>query len=152
MRGTYKVVAHLIALGVVLQASFIALGWFGTINEVDDGLVFDKAYLESDDGGNIGHILHWLVGMNVMPLLGLILFVVAFFAKIPGGVKWAGFTFLAIIVQVTLAFVAFGVPAVGALHGINAFVVLGLGLYTGRRIAAQATTDKVQKTGAPAPV
>ena len=133
MRSAYRVIAHLIALGVVAQASFIAFGWFKVISDVDDGLVIDKDY-----DGNVGHALHGIVGMNVMPLLGLILLIVAFFAKIPGGVKWAGLTFLAIVVQVVLAFVSFGVPAVGALHGINAIVVLGLALYTGRRVATTA--------------
>lgn len=147
MRGTYKVVAHLIALGVILQASFVAGAWFQAINDLDDGLTITEDY-----DGNLGHALHGIVGMNVMPLLGLILFAVAFFAKIPGGVKWAGFTLLAIIVQIALAFVAFGVPGVGALHGINAFVVLGLALYTGRRVAVLSASADVQTTGAPASV
>lgn len=133
MRSTYRVIAQLIALGVVLQASFIALGWFKVINDLDEGLVIDKDY-----DGNIGHTLHGIVGMNVLPLLGLILLIVAFFAKIQGGVKWAGFVLLAIIVQVALAFIAFGVPAIGALHGINAFVVLVLAIITARR-ASEAT-------------
>jgi hypothetical protein len=146
MRGAYKVLAHLIALGVLIQAAAVAGGWFGAINDVDGGAVINEDY-----EGNFGHMVHWLVGMNVMPLLGLILFIVAFFAKLPGGVKWAGFTFLAIIVQVVLAFISFGVPVIGALHGLNAFVVLGLALYTGRRVALAAPADQVTP-GAPATV
>ncbi|MGH8970086.1 MAG: hypothetical protein ACRDV1_09085 [Actinomycetes bacterium] len=142
MRSTYRVLAGIIALGVVAQASFVALGWFLTLNEIDDGQLVDKAYLEND-GWNIGHTLHGIVGFNLMPLLGLILLIVSFFAKIPGGVKWAGLTFLAIIVQVVLGLLAFGVGGLGALHGINAFVVLGLALFTGRRVAmtTSATTS-----------
>lgn len=147
MRGTYKVVAHLIALGVVLQTAFVAGAWFQAINDIDDGLTITEDY-----DGNLGHALHGIVGMNVMPLLGLVLFVVAFFARIPGGVKWAGFTLLAIVVQIVLAFVAFGVPAVGALHGINAFVLLGVALYTGRRVAVATEPDRVEVSGAPATV
>jgi hypothetical protein len=146
MRGAYKVLAHLIALGVLIQAAAVAGGWFGAINDVDGGAVINEDY-----EGNFGHMVHWLVGMNVMPLLGLILFIVAFFAKLPGGVKWAGFTFLAIIVQIVLAFISFGVPVIGALHGLNAFVVLGLALYTGRRVALAAPADQVTP-GAPATV
>ena len=55
--------------------------------------------------------------------------------------KWAGFVLLAVILQVALAFTAFGVPAVGALHGINAFVVMGLAGYAGRRAAEAPTTE-----------
>jgi hypothetical protein len=45
---------------------------------------------------------------------------------IPGAVKWAGLTLLAIVVQVALALIGFEAPALGALHGINAFIILGL--------------------------
>ena len=147
MRGAYRVIAHLIMAGVLLQAAFVAGGWFGTINEVDGGAVVDENY-----EGNIGHILHGMNGMMVMPLLALILLIVAFFAKLPGGVKWAGFTLLAVIVQITLAFVAFGVPVVGALHGINAFVVLGCAFYAGRKVAGVRRDDQHVHSGATATV
>ncbi|HEU4913375.1 MAG TPA: hypothetical protein VFV76_15910 [Actinomycetes bacterium] len=146
MRGAYKGIAHLIALGVLLQAAFVAAAWFQVINEVDGGTVINADY-----EGNAGHALHGIVGMMVMPLLGLIFFILSFFAKLPGGVKWAGLTFLAIVVQVVLAFVSFGVPAIGALHGINAFVVLGLALFAGRRVAS-ATTVEHTHAGTPATV
>jgi hypothetical protein len=146
MRGAYKGIAHLIALGVLLQAAFVAAAWFQVINEVDGGTVINADY-----EGNAGHALHGMVGMMVMPLLGLIFFILSFFAKLPGGVKWAGFTFLAIVVQVVLAFVSFGVPAIGALHGINAFVVFGLAIFAGRRVAS-ATTVEHTHAGTPATV
>lgn len=146
MRGAYKGIAHLIALGVLLQAAFVAAAWFQVINEVDGGTVINADY-----EGNAGHALHGIVGMMVMPLLGLIFFILSFFAKLPGGVKWAGLTFLAIVVQVVLAFVSFGVPAIGALHGINAFVVFGLALFAGRRVAS-ATTVEHTHAGTPATV
>ena len=134
MRGAYKVLAGLIMLGVLVQAAAVAGAWFDVINAVDDGTVINEDY-----EGNVGHAVHGIVGMMVMPLLGLIFFVLSFFAKIPGGVKWAGFTFLAILVQVTLAFVAFGVPLVGVLHGFNAFIVFGLAVFA-RQNAARAVT------------
>lgn len=146
MRGAYKGIAHLIALGVLLQAAFVAAAWFQTINDVDAGTVINADY-----EGNAGHALHGMVGMMVMPLLGLIFFVLSFFAKLPGGVKWAGLTFLAIVVQVVLAFVSFGVPVIGALHGINAFVVFGLALYSGRRVASASTVEHTH-AGTPATV
>lgn len=146
MRGAYRVIAHLIMVGVLLQAAFVAGGWFGTINEIDGGTVVNEDY-----EGNLGHALHGIVGMMVMPLLGLALLIVSFFAKLPGGVKWAGFTFLAIVVQVVLAFVAFGVPVVGALHGLNAFVVLGCAFYAGRVVASTRRAEPLH-AGAPATV
>ena len=121
MRQTYRVLAGLIALGVVLQASFVALGWFLTLHDVDDGKVFTE-----DTDYNIGQGLHSVFGLMVIPLIAIVLFVISFFAKIDGGVKWAGYVLLAVILQIALAFVSFAVPAIGALHGINAFVVAGL--------------------------
>lgn len=134
MKQTYRVLAGLIALGVVVQAAAIAFAWFDVLVEVEDGGTFT-----SDSEGNAGHMLHGIVGMMVMPLLALVLFVVSFFAKVRGGTKYAGLLLLAVVAQVVLAFISFGVAVVGALHGINAIVVLGLALATAR----QATDDVV---------
>jgi heme A synthase len=122
VKQTYRVVSGVIALGVLVQAAAIAFGWFNAIHDIDNGLIIDKNY-----DGNAGHMLHGIVGMYVMPLLGLILLVVSFFAarSVPGARKWAGIVFGLIVLQVVLAFVSFGVPLVGALHGINALAVLG---------------------------
>ena len=135
MRSAYRVIARLVALGVVLQASFVALGWFLTLNDIDGGQVVDKAFME-DEGWNIGLTLHSIVGLMVMPLLALILLIVSFFAKIPGGVKWAGFVVLAVAAQIVLALVSFSAPVVGALHGINAFLVLGAAEFAARQASA----------------
>jgi heme A synthase len=127
VKQTYRIVAGLIALGVVVQAAAIAFGWFSVLNKIDNGLVVDKNYQ-----GNAGHAIHGLNGMYVLPLLGLILLIVSFFAakEVPGARKWAGIVFGTIVLQVALAFVAFGAPIVGALHGVNALVVLGTAVRT----------------------
>ncbi len=120
MKQTYRVVSGLIALGVLTQAGAIAAGWFTAIHDVDTGLVIDKNY-----EGNVFHGIHGFVGFNIMPALGLILLIVSFFAakSVPGARKWAGIVFGLIVLQVALALFAFSVPAVGALHGINALLV-----------------------------
>jgi len=122
MKQTYRAVAGLIALGVVVQAAAIAFGWFDVLHKVDKGAVLDK-----DAGENAGLAIHGVNGMYVIPLLGLVLLVVSFVAgrSVPGGRKWAGIVFGLIVLQVVLAFVSFGAPVVGALHGINALAVLG---------------------------
>jgi heme A synthase len=122
VKQTYRVIAGVIALGVLIQAAAIAFGWFDAISELDKGLVIDENY-----EGNAGHMLHGMFGMFVMPLLGLILLIVSFFAAktVPGARKWAGIVFGVIVLQVVLAIVAFSAPIVGALHGINALVILG---------------------------
>ncbi|WP_112248315.1 hypothetical protein [Kribbella monticola] len=132
MKATYRVLAMLIAAGVVLQAMFIAFAWFTAIKDMDDGLVIDKNY-----DGNIGHTLHGQVGMMVIPILALLLLIVSFFAHLAGGVKWAAIVFGLVVLQIVLAFLSFAAPAVGALHGLNAFAVLGTAAYAGRRAAVQ---------------
>ena len=134
MKQTYRVMAGIIALGVLVQAAAIAFGWFDALSEVDKGLVIDDNFEP-----NIGHVIHGYNGMMVMPALGLILLIVSFFAakEVPGAVKWAAIVFGLIVLQVALAFAAFSAPVVGALHGINALAILGV---AGRAAALTRTS------------
>ena len=140
MKQTYRVLAGLIALGVLVQAGAVAFGWFDAINAVDSGEVIDGDY-----EGNAGHAIHGIVGMMVMPLLALVLLIVSFFARkaVPGAVKWAGIVFGVTLLQVALAFAAFSAPVIGALHGINALVLLG----TAARAGALTRETRAAGTG-----
>lgn len=148
MKQAYRVVALLIALGVVVQASAIAFGWFEVLSDVEDGTPFTE-----DSDFTTGLIIHSIVGL-VIPLLALILLLTSFFTKTIGASKWAGFVLLSVVVQVMLAFVSFGVAPVGLLHGANAIVVLGLALTAARRMTAtdagsHAATAPPQEAGVP---
>jgi hypothetical protein len=145
VKQTYRVVSGLIALGVLVQAAAVAFGWFEAIHQLDDGLVIDKGY-----EGNAGHGLHAFVGFNVMPLLGLVLLIVSFFAakSVPGARMWGAIVFGLIVLQVALALFAFSVPALGALHGINALAVLG----TAARASMLARDSGVRGGSSTAPV
>lgn len=120
MKQTYRVLAGLIALGVLVQAASIAFGWFDVISEVENGAVLDE-----NSELNAGHLTHGMVGLYVMPLLGLVLLIVSFLAAkvVPGARKWGGIVFGLIVLQVVLAIVAFSLPAIGALHGLNALLI-----------------------------
>ena len=144
MKQTYRVISGLIALGVLVQAGAIAAGWFTALHDVDKGLVIDKNY-----DGNAFHGLHGFVGFNVMPLLGLVLLVVSFFAakSVPGARKWGAIVFGLIILQVALALVAFSVPAIGGLHGINALAVFGTAVRASM-LARDAGGRRESRTGA----
>jgi chromate transport protein ChrA len=98
------------------------LRWFDVLAVVDDG----GAYADFEEDGNAGHLVHSIGGL-LIPFLALVLLIVSFFAKIPGGVKWAAITFGVAALQVVLAILAFSLPAIGALHGINALVLAGCG-------------------------
>jgi hypothetical protein len=133
MRSTYRVLGTLLSLGVVVQAASIAFALFQISKEIDDGAVIDKNYVESNSGSaGLGFAIHAIDGQMVIPLIALLLLIVSFFAKVPGGVKLAAFAFLAVVVQVVLAFASFGVPGLGFLHGLNALVVFSLGVAAAR--------------------
>ena len=143
MKQTYRVLAGLVALGVLVQAGSVAFGWFKTLNDLDSGAL--KSIGKNYDG-NVGHTIHSIDGQMVIPIIGLILLIVSFFAarSVPQARKWAGIVFGLIVLQVVLAFIGFGVPVIGALHGINALFVLGaavraMGL-TSQPLAAQPET------------
>jgi heme A synthase len=92
-------------------------------------------------------VLAYIVAAEVaIPLIALVLLVCAFFAKVPGGVKWAGIVFLLVAVQVTLGTSGKSIPALGALHGLNALLLFSAAVYTGRRTrsatAAPATESR----------
>ena len=129
MKATYRVLAYLVAAGVFVQAGAIAYAWFTTLHELEDGAVIDSNF-----EGNIGHSLHGTVGMMVIPLLAIVLFIISFFAKFPGAVRFAGIVLGLVVLQVVLAFVAFGAPVVGALHGMNALAILGVSITAAQRV------------------
>lgn len=142
MRSVYRGLALLICLGVLVQAASIAFGWFDVLKEVEDGMVLDDDY-----DGNAGHLTHGIVGTTVMPLLALLLLVSSFFTKIKGASKWAGFVLLAVVLQVVMGIASFSLPAIGVLHGVNAFVIFGLALVAARRaqvadVTAAAAPDR----------
>ena len=130
MRATYKVLGHVIAGLVAVQAAAIALWVFGLWNWVDGGKSFTPQVAEERGEGvselSVGILIHSM-GANIIALLAIVLLIISFFAKIPDGVKWAGFVFLAVLFQWVVAIFSFEVPGLGFLHGANALLVAWLG-------------------------
>jgi hypothetical protein len=126
VKATYRVLAGLICLLVLVQAAAIAFATFGILDFVEGGDVYTKSVAEdrASDAGGIGQNVH-SVGAIAVALVAIVLLVVSFLARIEGGVKWAGIVFGAVLLQWVSAIVASAVPAVGLLHGLNAFVVFG---------------------------
>jgi hypothetical protein len=144
MRTTYRVLAYLIAAEVALQAAAVAFGFAGLIHWVQTGGVFDSAVIESDENPFPevwGLIVHGINGSVVIPLLALVLLVCSFFAKVPRGVAWAAAVLVLVAVQVMLGFSVREVPALGALHGVNALL-----LFATAFLAARRTRTRVQPT------
>ena len=132
MRNVYRIICHIIAACVVIQAAAIAWATFTIINSAGEGT---SVSLEE---GLSGFIVHSAVGQLVIPVLSLALLVIALIGRI--GIKWAAWLFLAVIVQVMLGYTSFELPGLGILHGLNAFVVLALAEIGARAVVAQKVT------------
>jgi hypothetical protein len=141
----YRFLAFMIAVLVVVQAGAIAWAFFGLTDWItDEGGVVNKELLECTDceqefTAEWGFAIHmFFVGFVLIPLTSLILLIVSFFAKVPKGVMLAAVIFGLVILQV------FVLPALsrevgsgfGALHGINALVLMGIAIMAAQRAAA----------------
>jgi heme A synthase len=145
MRTVYKVLAWLIAVEVVVQAAAMvyAIAGLGIWVDRDNG-VLDKATFESEEmlfPEMIGFMIHGMNGMMVIPLLALILLVVSFFAKVPGGIKWAAGVLALVVLQVTLGIFGHELALSGALHGVNALVLFSTAVMAGRRVTRATRAD-----------
>jgi hypothetical protein len=85
-------------------------------------------------------MIHGINGEMLIPLVGLILLIISFFAKVPEGTKWAGMVFGGIVLQVALGLVSNAVPAIGALHGLFALLLFWLAWRTAKQADAVAET------------
>ena len=135
MRSAYRILAIIIAIEVVIQAMMIVFAVAGLGHWVDEGGTLDKAAFESEDlsfTGVAGFMVHGINGMMIIPLLGLALLVVSFFAKVPGGVKLAAIVLGSIVVQVFAGILGHDAPYIGMIHGLNAFVLFSAAVYAAR--------------------
>jgi hypothetical protein len=136
MRSAYKYLAYAIDVLILVQAAAIAWAIFGEGKFIDDGGTVNKALQDSDTlpfPEVVGFIVHGINGEVLIPLVGLVLLIVSFFAKVPEGPKWAGMVLGGIVVQVLLGVLAGGLPFLGALHGINALLLFWLAYRTARQ-------------------
>ncbi len=152
MRKTYSVIAWIIAGGVVVQAAAIAFAFGGLLHHVSEGGVVDKALVESREApfvGELGFILHALVGAGLIPLLAIALLVVSFLVRTRGARLWAAITFGLVVMQVTLGFSIIALPYLGLIHGANALAIVvtasvaALRVQRVRAVATEPTADGV---------
>jgi hypothetical protein len=139
MKSVYRVLAYLIALEVVIQAAAIAFAIAGLGTWIQAGGVLDAAAMESETTeftGVAGFMIHSMNGQMIVPLIALLLLISSFFARIPGGVLWAGLVLLAVVVQVLLGIFSHGAPVLGLVHGIVAFVLFVFAVIAARKAEA----------------
>jgi heme A synthase len=127
MRKLYTGLAWIVAGAVVVQAASIAFAFGGMLNLVSEGGVVDKALLESFQAGGVGELgfmIHGIVGAGLIPLIALALLVVSFFARTRGARLWAVIVFGLVALQVTIGFSITDMPYLGLIHGANALAIV----------------------------
>lgn len=134
MTKAFRVLAFLIAGLVALQAAVIAWGLFGVWKYIDAGNSIDNEVLEGEPFAEVaGFMIHGINGMTVIPVLALIALIVGLIAKFPGAKKFGAAIFLLVVLQIVLGLAGFSIPAVGALHGLNALLLFGVAVMAGVR-------------------
>jgi hypothetical protein len=136
MKQVYRVLAFLVAAGVAIQAASIAYAMFGLIKWVEGGGTLDQSTeLTPALGGYTGFSWHATAGIFILPVISLLLLISSFFAKVPGGVKWALIVLGVTVLQVALGLFAHSVAGLGWLHGINALALFGVAMMAGMRVS-----------------
>ena len=150
MRNVYRVLGLLVAVGVMVQAAAIAFGMFGLIKWIENGGSLDKSTeLNSDLGGYAGFSTHGTVGIMVLPAIALLFLISSFFAKVPGGIKWALIVFGVTVLQVALGLFSHSLAGLGWLHGANALILFGVAVTAAMRVNRVAPARAVEADPVP---
>jgi hypothetical protein len=144
MKHVYRVLAFLVAAGVMFQAAAIAYGMFSLFTWIERGGTLDQSTeLGPAMGGHYGFLAHGIGGIIVVPALALLLLISSFFAKVPGGIRWALIVFGTTVLQVALGLFAHALAGLGWLHGLNAALVFGTAVMAGIRVKRAAAAKAV---------
>ena len=81
-------------------------------------------------------MIHGINGFMIIPIISLLFLIISFFAKIPGGIKWAAIVFVLVIIQSqVLPPLAEEVGSgFGAVHGVNALFIFATAIMAGKRV------------------
>lgn len=139
MRSAYKYLAYAVDALILVQAAAIAWAVFGLSKWIEDGNSLTKAKMDGNSfsfAEERGFMIHGINGQMLIPLVGLVLLIISFFAKVPEGPKWAGMLFGGIVLQVILGLLSHAVPALGAIHGLWALLLFWLAYRTAKQADA----------------
>ena len=151
MKQVYRVLAFLVAAGVAVQAASISYGMFGLIKWIEGGGTLDQSTeLTPALGGYTGFSWHATGGIFILPTISLLLLISSFFAKVPGGIRWALIVLGVTVLQVALGLFSHSVAGLGWLHGINALALFGTAMTAGMRVGRAAAVEADESVAAPA--
>jgi len=137
MKSVYRVLAYGVAGLVVVQAIAVVWAISGESRYIAEGGVIDKATVESREfvfPEVLGYAVHGINGDMIIPLAALSLLIVSFFARVPGGVKWAAVVFGLVAVQAMLGHASHSLPIAGAFHGLKALLLFSASIYAALRV------------------
>ena len=135
MRSAYKYLAYLVCALVMVQAASHAWVSSGLAKYLEGGGTIDfESESLPDFPEATGFVIHGMNGMMVIPAVALVLVVVAFLAKVPGGLAWAGGVLALVVLQVALGLMGHSVTIAAFVHGVNALLLFGVALIAGRRV------------------
>jgi len=118
-RAIYRIWVSLMTLAVVVQIGFAGYGAFDTADKVDGGTV-DQDSFEDSFGPHIGFGYIIFLGAIVLLLL-------SFAARGKQRILRSVAVLVLLVIQILLAWTGGSVPYIfGALHPLNAFIILGL--------------------------
>ena len=146
MRKAYRILADVIAVAVAVQSMLMVWAIAGLLHWVKDGGTLNAKVLDSWDNhapdfqGAAGFALHGIIGGMVIPVVALALLVVAFFAGVEGGVKWAGILLVLVLVQMGAGMAGEDAPWLGLFHGLVPFALFSLAIVAARSAHGEAQT------------
>jgi hypothetical protein len=129
-RKAYSVAGAVLMLQFFAQLYFIAAAIFTIVNANDNAKDVYAAFKNADSFAGLHSLNGDLIGLTTLVMVGL-----SFGSRYPWRTTiMTALLFVLLVVQVLLAHT--GIPALSALHGLNALVMIGLGGYlTGRNWA-----------------
>lgn len=139
MRTAYRGLCYVIVAGVVLQLASIGLAGFTTANDADDGVAIDAAY------SNLGQDFHAVAGPAI-GVVAILLVIVSLLTNVPRGRMLAGAILGLVVLQVVLAVVSFGLPAIGLLHALNGMAIAAVASTAGRQAVQQSSAATAAAT------
>jgi heme A synthase len=146
MRTAYRVLAYAIAVEVAVQAMAVAWAMAGLGTWIMGGGVADASLRQSEATPFpeiAGFMIHAVNGTFVVPVIALALLVLSFFTRRRRPVVFAALLFVLVVLQGQLGFLGHELPAVGAVHGLNALLLFAVALYTARRVdPSRRVTDQ----------
>lgn len=99
-----------------------------------------------DFQGSSGFAIHGIIGGMVVPVVAIALLVVAFLAKVDGGVKLAGGVLALVVIQLAAGYAGEDAPWLGLIHGLFPFAIFSAAILAAR---AAGSTEQTAVTTTP---